>query len=122
MLGVAAGLTPSAAGHGTHGQLGLPPCGWVLAMGRPCPSCGMTTAFAHAADGELARAAWAQPAGLLLAVLAAGAVWAAAEVAVLGSNLSPIAAKLVGGRLLLAGGAVVLAAWIFKLATWGGVG
>src|SRR5690606_33691507 len=51
VLGLAPWLTPAAAGHGTHGQLGLPPCGWVLAMGRPCPSCGMTTAFAHAADG-----------------------------------------------------------------------
>lgn len=120
VLGLASWLTPAAAGHGTHGQLGLPPCGWVLAMGRPCPSCGMTTAFAHAADGELARAAWAQPAGLLLAVLAAAGVWAAAEVALLGSNLSPLGAKLVGGRLLLAAGAVLLAAWIFKLATWGG--
>jgi hypothetical protein len=120
VLGLASWLTPAASGHGTHGQLGLPPCGWVLAMGRPCPSCGMTTAFAHAADGELARAAWAQPAGMLLALLAAVVAWAAVEVAILGSNLSPIGARILSSRVLVAGGAVLLAAWIFKLMTWGG--
>jgi len=80
----------------------------------------MTTAFAHAADGNLAQAAWAQPAGVILAVLAAAGVWAAAEVAILGSNLSPIAAKLLSRGALVAGGTVLVAAWIFKMMTWGG--
>ncbi|MEC9374691.1 MAG: hypothetical protein VYC34_12640, partial [Planctomycetota bacterium] len=53
VLIVAATLTPSPDGHGTHTRLGLTPCPWVLTLNKPCPTCGMTTAFAHAADGQL---------------------------------------------------------------------
>lgn len=38
-------LTPSPAGHGTHTQLGLPPCPSVLFYQRPCPGCGLTSSF-----------------------------------------------------------------------------
>lgn len=38
-------LTPSTEGHGTHRQLGLPPCPSTLAFDRPCPGCGLTTSF-----------------------------------------------------------------------------
>ncbi len=120
VLALASWLTPAAAGHGTHSQLGLPPCGWAMTLDRPCPSCGMTTAFAHAADGRFAQAAWTQPAGLLLAILLGAAFWGAGEVALLGSNLSPIAAKLLSTRWLVAGAAILGAAWIFKMATWTG--
>ena len=44
-LVIAAALSPSNAGHGTHRQLGLPACGWQTNMGLPCPTCGMTTSF-----------------------------------------------------------------------------
>ncbi|NBO19844.1 MAG: DUF2752 domain-containing protein, partial [Proteobacteria bacterium] len=40
-------LTPDARGLGTHEQLGLPPCGFYLWYGLPCPSCGMTTSWPH---------------------------------------------------------------------------
>src|SRR5438046_1464548 len=40
MLAVGVWLNPSAAGTGTHQQLGLPPCGWLQVMGIPCPMCG----------------------------------------------------------------------------------
>ena len=36
--------------------------------GYPCPTCGMTTAFAHLVRGQLWRALWAQPAGFVLAI------------------------------------------------------
>jgi hypothetical protein len=42
-------LKPDPAGHGTHMQLGLPPCPSVLLFNRPCPGCGMTTSFAYCA-------------------------------------------------------------------------
>ena len=53
VLLLAAWMEPSSRGLGTHLQLGLAPCGWVAYGGIPCPSCGMTTAFAHATDGNL---------------------------------------------------------------------
>ncbi len=52
LLGVAAWLDPSPEGLGTHSQLSLPPCGWILTMDLPCPTCGMTTAFAHRVQNE----------------------------------------------------------------------
>ena len=75
LLGVAGGLSPSSAGLGTHRQLGLPPCGFLITTGLPCPTCGMTTAYAHAVRGQWWRSAVAQPMGFVLALTTgAGAV------------------------------------------------
>ncbi len=68
LLTIAARLTPDARGFGTHQQLGLGACGMLLTTGLPCPTCGMTTAFAYAVRGDLAGAAWAQTGGLVLAL------------------------------------------------------
>lgn len=56
ILGTALFLTPSPNGHGTHTQLGLPPCPSVLLFGRPCPGCGMTTSFTYLAHGQIREA------------------------------------------------------------------
>lgn len=70
LLAVAACLSPAPEGHGTHRQLGLPPCTVLVLFGIPCPSCGMTTAWTHFAHGDLAAAARANFTGLLLATTA----------------------------------------------------
>ena len=67
-LSVAAWITPDPAGFGSHHQLGYPPCTVLVVLGYPCPTCGMTTAFAHTVRGELLSAFKAQPAGLALAL------------------------------------------------------
>ena len=80
LAGVAGVLTaawridPGRATAGTHRQLGLPPCGFLLMTGLPCPTCGMTTAFAHTVRGDWLMAVRSQAAGLILALatLAAG--------------------------------------------------
>jgi len=59
-------LTPSASGVGTHMQLGLPACGFLVLFGKPCPACGLTTAFAHLAHGSLLASLHANPLGLPL--------------------------------------------------------
>ncbi|MET0287220.1 MAG: DUF2752 domain-containing protein [Polyangiales bacterium] len=59
-------LTPASAGHGTHQALGLPPCGFLAWSGLPCPTCGLTTAFALLAHGEVLRAVQVQPMGVPL--------------------------------------------------------
>lgn len=63
-------VRPDARGHGTHEQLGLDPCGWPLAYGIPCPTCGVTTAACHVVHGELATAFLVQPFGAVLMVIA----------------------------------------------------
>ena len=62
-------LRASPQGHGTHTQLGLPPCPSVTAFNRPCPGCGLTTSFTSTIHGDLAFAFKAHPLGTLLYVL-----------------------------------------------------
>lgn len=64
-LGVGRALAPAPGGVGTHEQLGLPPCAFLALTGWPCPSCGLTTSFAHAARLDFGRALVTQPFGLL---------------------------------------------------------
>lgn len=68
---LAASLTPDSDGFGTHRQLGFPPCSFQTMFQMPCPSCGMTTAFAHFVRGEWISAAAANIGGLLLAIVCA---------------------------------------------------
>lgn len=69
VLGVAVWLTPNPQGMGTHQELGLPPCGFLVATGYPCATCGMTTSFTWAAHGHLVKAFLTQPAGSVLCVM-----------------------------------------------------
>lgn len=66
MILVATTLEPAAVGHGTHTQLGLPPCGFFVVTGSPCPGCGLTTAFAHMVRLEWVAAARANAFGVAL--------------------------------------------------------
>lgn len=59
-------LNPDPAGHGTHTQLGLPPCGFLETTGLPCPGCGLTTCFSHMVRLEIVGAAAANPFGVAL--------------------------------------------------------
>ncbi|HEY3780776.1 MAG TPA: DUF2752 domain-containing protein [Fimbriimonadaceae bacterium] len=62
-------LTPSTEGHGTHTQLGLPPCPSVMLLGRPCPGCGLTTSFTAFVHGQIGFAFHAHPFGPILYLL-----------------------------------------------------
>lgn len=118
VLGLAAWMEPAGAGHGTHTQIGLPPCGWAVVLGLPCPTCGMTTAFAHAADGRLLASLAAQPMGLALALGTAVAFWAGLHVAATGSTAWSIYGKLLRPKAMWAVAALALAAWAYKAAVW----
>jgi hypothetical protein len=63
MVGVGLYLTPDPAGHGTHQQLGLPPCTIYYLTGRPCPSCGLTTSVSAILHGQFGLAWRANPMG-----------------------------------------------------------
>lgn len=71
LLGVSALLRPDPGEAGTHAQLGLPPCGFYVLTGLPCPTCGMTTAFAYAVRGQVLASIHAQVGGFLLALATA---------------------------------------------------
>lgn len=116
LLVVAATLAPDPAGLGTHRQLGLPPCSMVVMSGYPCPTCGMTTAFAHTARGQLLSALRVQPAGALLAMLVAAWAVGCGCAAVTGRTvrLNWLRIRPIWTTLLLLG--VLLAGWGGKIA------
>jgi len=118
VLIIAAGLDASPEGFGTHTQLGLDECGFVEMFGYPCASCGMTTAFTHAADFSLLRAAITQPAGAVFALAAAVAFWILGYVAVTGSAVGRSLVDFVGMKLVWVGLTLLGAAWIYKVLSW----
>jgi len=68
LLVTASRLTPSPRWMGTHQQLGLPPCTMVQWFGLRCPSCGMTTSWAHLTRGHLLASLRANSGGTLLGI------------------------------------------------------
>ncbi len=122
LLGTAAWLRADSGGHGTHTQLGMPACAWAMAFDRPCPTCGMTTAFAHAADGEFRASFLSQPLGFMLALGAAAGFWGAVHVAATGSQLGTVSARLMQPRALWVLAGLAAAAWAYKFATWPSTG
>ena len=71
VLTIARVVSPSPNGFGTHQQLGLPPCFFHKLTGIPCPTCGMTTSFAHTVRLHFYEAFITQPFGMLACVLMA---------------------------------------------------
>lgn len=118
VLGAAAWTSPDPEGHGTHTQLGLPPCPWAQALDWPCATCGMTTAVSLAAHGHFAEAFLTQPAGAIGAILLAALFWAFLHVAATGSRLGRMYGRMVTPRTTGWGVAVLLAAWAYKAAVW----
>lgn len=115
LLLVAAWLTPDASGSGTHEQLGLDPCGFLVATGLPCATCGMTTAFSHAADGNLLASYRVQPAGAVLALLTAVAAVVSGYAAVTGASLAPVGRALGRPRTFIALGVLIALGWAYTL-------
>ncbi len=115
VLGIAFYLTPDPAGMGTHRQLGLPPCGFVLTSGLPCPTCGMTTAFCDVAHGRILAGFVAQPAGFVLCLGTLGLMIYASYVVIFGRTIF-VNWDRIGVRLTIALGGLFLAGWGFKLA------
>ena len=121
LLGLAAYLEPSPTGLGTHTQLAMPTCGWIVTMDLPCPTCGMTTAFAYAANGNLLRSAGAQPLGAVLALLTAMTLLVAGYVVVTGSVIGSAFAGLWSGRVAWILAVVATAAWAYKVLAYKGL-
>jgi len=115
VMGVAAWMTPSPAGIGTHCSLGLPPCSWVDRLDIPCPTCGMTTAFAHAADGHFLQSFKTQPLGTVIALGVAVTFWLTLTDTVLGSHLGRSMLTLGRAWLLWTIGILALLAWLYKI-------
>lgn len=112
---LAAGLEPDPRGFGTHQRLGLPPCTFRDVCGIPCPSCGMTTSFAHLTRGHVGQAMEANLGGTLLALACAIQIpwcwWSACRGRLVG--ISHPAKSLLALLLTVAG--VSTADWLYRL-------
>jgi hypothetical protein len=70
MLTVGLKLQPDPRGLETHRQLRLPPCGFLMTTGLPCPTCGCTTAVSNFAHGRWLTSFTTQPFGFVVGLLA----------------------------------------------------
>ena len=116
VLGVALQLRPDPRGWGTHQQLSAAPCGMILATGLPCPTCGMTTAFAHTVRGQLIHAFWAQPTGLILALVTIAALVVSTVVVISGRPPRWPARYVTPFAVFFTLLALLIGGWAFKLA------
>ncbi|QDV43644.1 hypothetical protein Enr13x_35010 [Stieleria neptunia] len=111
LLATAWTLQPDSSGLGTHHQLGLPPCSIRVLFGIRCPSCGMTTSWAHAMNGDFLAAARANVGGFLLAFYA---------LACLGTMLQMVrGGKLPADRTIRRYTIALIAIAAVTLADWG---
>jgi hypothetical protein len=78
----------------------------------------MTTAFAHATAGDPLASVFTQPFGALLAILTAATLIGGLHAAATGIRVDRLLRPLRGKWLLIAGGASILAAWVYKMMTW----
>jgi hypothetical protein len=84
VLAIAVMISPDKRGVGTHQQLGLSECQFESQTGLPCPTCGMTTSFAHFVRGQVAASFYIQPMGMVLALITMLTFWVALYVALSG--------------------------------------
>jgi len=121
LLCIALFLNPSPEGVGTHHQLGLPKCGWILAANIPCPTCGMTTAWSHTVRGELPSAFLAQPLGMLLAIATMVIAVCALVSALLGISFQFVLFRLMTTKVWIAIAGIAIVSWGFKILIHRGV-
>ncbi len=117
LLTIAGRLQPDSSGVGTHRQLGFPPCLPIALFGYPCPTCGMTTAFAHGVRGHIIAAFNAQPAGLAAALLTILATGLSLGVIATGNVWIPNWYRLRPERVAVGLVLFILGAWAYKLIT-----
>ena len=115
VLAIAAWLEPDPAGHGTHTQLGLPPCGFLTLTGLPCPGCGLTTAFAHGIRGQWWLAASANPLGLALFLVVCASIPVGVAAALRGWSLEAVIDRLSLDRWALAVVGSAMFVWAARL-------
>jgi hypothetical protein len=113
VLVLACVVRPDSRGFETHTQLALPPCSFVQQTGMPCPTCGLTTAYANMVRGRVGAAVAANAAGVVFFVLTLAGAAVGAYQAVSGRD---VLGKLTP-RLWWVWGtaAVLLAGWALKL-------
>jgi hypothetical protein len=115
-LVAARSIVPLAEGLGSHRALGLPACAFLACFDLPCPTCGLTTAFAHLARFQLGAALAAHPLGLPLFALALSAIPIAVRGLLRGDSILAAIDRFAADRVALALTLALLSTWFGRLA------
>jgi hypothetical protein len=115
LLSVAMYVKPASEGVGTHQQLGLPQCGWIIAANVPCPTCGMTTAWSHTVRGEISSAFLAQPMGMLLAIATMFVATGGLFSAMTGYSFNGLLYRFAPSKIFIVVVVLTLASWGLKI-------
>jgi hypothetical protein len=100
---------------GTHQGLGLPPCNMVQLIGKPCPSCGMTTSFSLLMHGDPVNSVKANWAGTVLALVWLALIPWAVVSAVRGKYLFVRSGELLATVLVIVMLVLMLGRWAVVL-------
>ncbi len=117
VLGLSIWLTPNPHGAGTHTQLGLPPCGFWLVTGLPCPGCGLTTSFAFMAHLDPLAATRVNPFGVPLFLTTVAAIPFCLRGLYRGDHVMDTLDAHAVDRYLLLLSATGILVWVVRLAT-----
>ena len=118
VLILAAKLTPSPSGLGTHRALGLEDCQFLQRTGLPCPTCGMTTSFAWLMHGHPFQSFYTQPLGMILGVAAIILFWAALYISITGNPVHHLLRLIDWRRWLVPLLGFGILAWAWKIAIY----
>lgn len=118
VIAIAIYLVPDPRGHGTHEQLGFPSCSLAEAFHFPCPTCGLTTSFAHMGDLEPVQAFLAQPLGVIGFAMGVAIVLGAAASVPLGISWLPFLRRVNWPVAAWAALGVGIASWVFEIIRW----
>ncbi|MEO0481271.1 MAG: DUF2752 domain-containing protein [Planctomycetota bacterium] len=111
-------VEPDHRGHGTHEQLGLDPCGWPQAYGKPCPTCGATTAATWLVHGRPDRALQMHAFGAMVAALGLLGTWHALWSLIRRDSFGLRLARLPLRRIAVLLPIVLLFSWAWNWWTW----
>jgi uncharacterized protein DUF2752 len=115
LIYTALSIAPDPRGHGTHEQLGLEPCGYLKRTGQPCPSCGMTTSFAHMVRLQVVPALGANPAGAILCAVAMILPFYLLHARLLGLPPERIVRPPRGAYFIVGMALILMLSWFYKI-------
>ena len=115
LLLVATRARPSPTGIGTHRQLGMERCQFEAQTGVPCPTCGMTTSYAHFVRGQWIAAFYVQPMAALMALATCMSAWAGLYIALTGRPIHRLFYLLRARYYVTAVLSLAVLAWAWKI-------
>lgn len=111
-------IRPAGAGHGTHEQFGMTPCGWPVQFGIPCPTCGVTTAATHLVHLQPITAVLTQPFGAAFALAGLWLAWRALAALVRRESFIEPIVWWNWPRIGVISVVLLLASWGYKILVW----